>query len=127
MRRQLAHCQVDLVLDSAEKGGQLGVAHQVGHRVMALRRDALAKHHLDPGVLGEQFIGSAEHASGLAEQFDPVAQRGRDVELSAGAPERRVLALGDDVVQHDEIADVGDLGARLLVVFVDVRLADAAV
>ena len=55
----------------------------------------------------------------------PMAQRVRDVHGATGAPERRVLAAGHVVVQHDEIADVFDLVVGLAVVFVDVGLADA--
>ena len=93
--------------------------------MVALRRDALPQHDLDPGVLREQFVGHAEHAPGLAEELDAVAQAGRDLHAAAAPPEGRVGAVRDLVVQHDEVADVLDLVARLAVVLGHVGGADA--
>ena len=39
--------------DPLQKSRQLLVAHQIGHRMMLLRLDALPQHHLNPGVFGE--------------------------------------------------------------------------
>ena len=109
----------------SEEARQFLIAHQIGDRMMLLRHDALAEHDLDPGVLGEQLVRHAEHAAGLAEQVDAMLERRRNVHVAAGAPERRVLAIRHVVVQDDEVADVLDLGIRLLIVLVDVGLLDA--
>ena len=95
--------------------------------MVLLRRDALAEHHLDPGVLAEQLDGQLEHPPGLAEQFDAVAQRVWYVHRPALAPEVGVRAVRHMVVQDDEIAHVFHLEAHLAVELVDVRLADAGV
>jgi hypothetical protein len=53
-----------------------------------------------------------------------VAQRIGNLHVAAAAPERRVLPIGDFVVEDDEVADVLDLRLVLLVVLVDIGLAD---
>src|SRR5688572_2889837 len=123
--RELGDSPVDRTADVAQEARQLIVSHEIGHGVMLLRLDSLAQHDLDPGILGEQFVGNAEHAPGLAEQFEPVPQCVGNLHGTATAPERRVLAARHVIVEHDEIPDVLELVVGLVVVFVDVRLTDA--
>src|SRR6185295_599279 len=122
--RQLHHRAIDRRANSLEEPRQFLIAHQVGDRMMLPRHDALAEHDLDPRVFREQLVWHAEDAAGLAEQVDAVLKRLWNAHVAHGPPERRVLALGDMIVQHDEIADVLDLRAHLVVELVDVGLLD---
>jgi Glycosyl hydrolase family 1 len=125
MAGQLRDGPVDGGLDVREEAGQLRVTHEVRDRMMLPRQDALTQHDLDPRILGEQLVRHAEHSAGFAKQLDSMSERSRNIHGAAGPPERCVLARGRVVVEHDEIADVLDLGAHLLVELVDIRLCDA--
>ena len=48
MRRQAGQGGFHALADALQELAQLGIAHQVGHRVVVPRHDALAQHHLDP-------------------------------------------------------------------------------
>jgi hypothetical protein len=82
------------------------------------RPKPLPPHHLQPARDVEQLLVEAHDTPGRLEQLKLLLQRVRDVHVPAIAPEFRVLARGDMVVQDQEIADRVKLEIHLPIEFV---------
>ena len=92
--RHRVHAGRDDALRIGKEGAHVFGAAQVGQRMVALRHDALAVHHLQPAHLGEQFLAFAEDPAIAPEQLDLVLPVRRVSSIVAAIlPERRVVAL----------------------------------
>ena len=94
--------------------------------MIAARHDPLPHHHLNPAGFSEQFLVLAEDPAGFTEQFDLLLEAFWDRHIGALAPERAVAAIGDFIVEDQEVADLFHVGELLIVEFGHVALADPA-
>ena len=85
--------------------GNLSVAFNCHQRIMGRWHNTLAKTHLNPAFLTEQFLVLPENAAARAKQVDLTLQCVGHRHIATMTPELAVVAFGRLVVKDDEIAD----------------------
>src|SRR5690606_10308885 len=127
MRRHVVGGLADRLLDVSEPSAQLVFAHHVDQRIVAARADVLTDHDREPARIVEELVVLAEDAAAVSEQIHLVLEEVGDAHVAAVVPERRVVALGRLVVEHDEIADPLELPGHYAVVLLDLGRREPAI
>ena len=95
----------------------LSIAWQVGERMLSTWPHALSRHDLQPGDLGEEFVGFTMDAPFFAEEFHLGRQRIGDAHTTPILPEGFVATI-EVIVQNQKIANALELEDALPVVLV---------
>ena len=114
-------------LDVADESAQALERHRVYERIVPGGRDPLTEHDSDPTVLAEEILRVLKHAPVVPEQLDFLLQGIRDLQITATAPKRRVVALGCLVVQDDEVSYPTVLVRHIAVIGITRDSGEAAV
>ncbi len=114
-------------MDTVEKGAKLLVIHHIHDGMILLWIEALSEHHLNPGILPKELRRNLKHPSRLLKKLDTMFERVGYFHAAAVTPKRRIGAIGDVIVQDDEIPDVFDFKHHLVVELINIWLAHPVV
>src|SRR6185295_15731255 len=123
--RKGLHAFHHVIAEQRETPRKLRVGWNVGERMPALRPQALAVEDREPARFLEQVGGlDVDVAVGLV-HLAAASQGIRPLDGAAVTPERRIVALGGRVVQHQDVAYLFELVARQRVESLDGRRIEA--
>lgn len=114
----LRHClngALDVFAQGDQRFLQSSFRHRFRYAMMAGWRKSLSQEHLNPTVHPEEVVTVLVSLSVIAEEFDPLGQRVRNVHVPAVTPELRIFAPCHVVMKDDEVADANDLAIGLLI------------